>query len=104
LIAWFGLYMPAANNNPTYTKLVAAMQDILASHFGRLFRASTGVGPREMFANIRLERAAGDLCQSGKSITDISLDCGFSQPQHLATAFRRKFGLTPNEFRRKARS
>jgi AraC-like DNA-binding protein len=57
------------------------------------------MGPNAMLTNIRLERAAQDLRYSRKSITDISLDCGFSQPQHLATAFRRKFGLTPTAFR-----
>src|SRR6266404_7589924 len=71
---------------------------------GRLFRASTGVGPNEMFTNMRLERAARDLRDSRKNVTEISFDCGFSQPQHLATAFRRKFGLTPTEFRRSVAS
>lgn len=29
--AWFGMYMPAANGNPAYAKIVAAMKEILAS-------------------------------------------------------------------------
>ncbi|MGH8761005.1 MAG: AraC family transcriptional regulator [Burkholderiales bacterium] len=28
------------------------------------------------------------------------MQCGFSQPQHLATAFRRRYGSTPSEYRR----
>jgi AraC-like DNA-binding protein len=69
-------------------------------NFRHLFRASTGVGPSEMFENMRLEKAAYHL-RYGRH-TDIWLDCGFSQPQHLATAFRRRFGLTPTEYRQKA--
>jgi tripartite-type tricarboxylate transporter receptor subunit TctC len=44
-IAWFGLYMPAANNNLAYTKLVAAMQEILASPAIRDKFATQGVEP-----------------------------------------------------------
>ncbi|WP_208540359.1 AraC family transcriptional regulator [Pseudomonas aeruginosa] len=29
-----------------------------------------------------------------------AIQCGFSQPQHLATAFRKRYSLTPTEFRR----
>jgi tripartite-type tricarboxylate transporter receptor subunit TctC len=47
-IAWFGLYMPAANNNPAYTKLVAAMQDILASPAIKEKFATQGVDPGKL--------------------------------------------------------
>src|SRR6266446_5460723 len=83
---------------------IATLVGLSPRHFRRLFRASTGVGPNEMFTNMRLERAARDLRDSRKNVTEISFDCGFSQPQHLATAFRRKFGLTPTEFRRSVAS
>jgi AraC family transcriptional regulator len=83
---------------------IATLVGLSPRHFRRLFRASTGVGPNEMFTNMRLERAARDLRHSQRNVTEISLDCGFSQPQHLATAFRRKFGLTPTEFRRSVAS
>jgi AraC family transcriptional regulator len=71
-------------------------------NFRHLFPASTGVGPSEMFENMRLEKAANDL-RYGRKHTDICLDC-VSQPQHLATAFRRRFGLTPTAYRQKAAS
>jgi tripartite-type tricarboxylate transporter receptor subunit TctC len=48
-IAWFGLYMPAANNNPAYVKLVAAMKDILASPAIREKFATQGVEPGKLF-------------------------------------------------------
>jgi tripartite-type tricarboxylate transporter receptor subunit TctC len=47
-IAWFGLYMPAANDNPAYKKLVAAMKDILASPAIRDKFASQGVEPGKL--------------------------------------------------------
>jgi len=46
--AWFGLYMPAANNNVAYTKLVAAMQEILAAPETREKFATQGVEPGKL--------------------------------------------------------
>jgi tripartite-type tricarboxylate transporter receptor subunit TctC len=48
-IAWFGLYMPAANNNPAYQRLVAAMRDILASPAIRQKFVTQGVDPGKLF-------------------------------------------------------
>jgi tripartite-type tricarboxylate transporter receptor subunit TctC len=48
-IAWFGLYMPAANDNPAYKQLVAAMKDILAMPETREKFAAQGVEPGKLF-------------------------------------------------------
>jgi tripartite-type tricarboxylate transporter receptor subunit TctC len=48
-IAWFGLYMPAANNNPAYQKLVAAMREVLASPAIKEKFAIQGVDPGKLF-------------------------------------------------------
>jgi len=46
--AWFGLYMPAANGNVAYTKLVAAMKEILAAPETREKFATQGVEPGKL--------------------------------------------------------
>lgn len=46
--AWFGLYMPQASGNTAYTKLVAAMKDILASPATREKFATQGVEPGKL--------------------------------------------------------
>lgn len=46
--AWFGLYMPAANNNVAYTRLVAAMKEILAAPETRQKFATQGVEPGKL--------------------------------------------------------
>ena len=46
--AWFGLYMPAANGNAAYTKLVGAMKEILASPTTREKFATQGVEPGKL--------------------------------------------------------
>ncbi|SNT50312.1 Tripartite-type tricarboxylate transporter, receptor component TctC [Tardiphaga sp. OK246] len=46
--AWFGMYMPQANGSPAYTKLVAAMKEILAAPATREKFATQGVEPGKL--------------------------------------------------------
>ena len=46
--AWFGLYMPAANGNPTYTRLVEVMKEILAAPEISEKFATQGVAPGKL--------------------------------------------------------
>lgn len=62
--------------------------------------------PLEYLRNVRLNAAARRLSPGSRdsgSITDIALDCGFGTSAHFATEFRRRFGMTPSEFRRTPR-
>jgi tripartite-type tricarboxylate transporter receptor subunit TctC len=43
--SWFGMYMPQANGNPIYKKLVEAMREILAAPATREKFATQGVEP-----------------------------------------------------------
>lgn len=64
--AWFGLYMPAANGNTAYTKLVAAMKEILAAPATREKFAGQGVEPGKLagpdftrFVDAEMDKWAG---------------------------------------------
>jgi tripartite-type tricarboxylate transporter receptor subunit TctC len=46
--SWFGLYMPRADGNPAYTRLVAAMAEILAAPATREKFAIQGVEPGQL--------------------------------------------------------
>jgi tripartite-type tricarboxylate transporter receptor subunit TctC len=46
--AWFGLYMPAANDKPVYGKLATAMKEILATPAMREKFATQGVEPGKL--------------------------------------------------------
>ncbi|MDQ8732338.1 tripartite tricarboxylate transporter substrate binding protein [Bradyrhizobium sp. LHD-71] len=47
--AWFGLYMPQANNSPVYGKLVAAIKDVLGDEGIKQKFAGQGVEPGKLF-------------------------------------------------------
>lgn len=78
---------------------LAGLVGLSARQFCRRFRASTGCTPARTLDMMRLDLASTLLATTRRSITEVALDCGFSQPQHFATAFKRRFGLTPSAFR-----
>jgi AraC-like DNA-binding protein len=80
-------------------KELAALVRLGPRQFCRRYRAATGKTPARTIEAMRLDQAAMLLSTTRASITDIALDCGYSQPQHLATAFRRRFEATPTQYR-----
>lgn len=85
--------------------LLTDLADIAAFsrfHFHRLFLALTGETPGEFVKRVRLTNAAGMLRNNpGKSITDIALCCGFSNPSIFTRQFKEHFQVTPNAWRKK---
>ena len=78
---------------------LAGLSGLSPRQFCRRFQASTGSTPARTLDTMRLDLASNLLATTRRPVTEIALDCGFSQPQHLATAFKRRFGTTPTEFR-----
>jgi AraC family transcriptional regulator len=72
------------------------------AHFLRMFRTATGLTPHQYVLDLRLRRAQEGLRQTGSSIIDVAVSCGFSSQSHMTSVFRRRFEMTPGEFRRNA--
>ncbi len=72
-------------------------------HLWRAFKQSTGITPYAFRAKRRLEKSCDLLRSSGRSLTEIAMECGFGSSSHFTTAFKRAFGTTPTDFRRQCR-
>jgi transcriptional regulator GlxA family with amidase domain len=81
---------------------VATESGLSRPHFFKLFRNQTGVTPKLFWNTIRMERALAELAESPKSITDISLDLGFSSQSSFSRFFALNTGLAPTDYRRVA--
>jgi AraC family transcriptional regulator len=68
-------------------------------HFLRAFSESVGVTPHRFVMGIRIDEAKARLRSTSDSITEIGLSCGFLQPQHFSTTFRKLTGHTPLRYR-----
>ena len=79
---------------------MSAVAGLSPRHFLRAFHGSIGDTPLRYVQAVRIEEAKRLLADSRRSITDIALDCGFSDAQHFATSFRKHADMTPSAFRR----
>lgn len=72
------------------------------SRFADYCRQIVNLTPSEYLTRCRVETAKQRL-QTGESVTDVALSCGFQSSQYFATVFKRLTGQTPREFRRQQR-
>jgi AraC-like DNA-binding protein len=79
-------------------KAVAASLGITRSHLTAIFKEIYGETPHQWRLKLRLEHAC-ELLSTRRSVTDISLTCGFNSSQHFATVFRKYFSMTPTAYR-----
>ena len=81
---------------------VARAVSFSPNYLSRKFRASTGIGLHEYIVFVRLQHAAQELISTSDSITTIALRCGFSDSNYFKDSFKKKYGLTPRNYRKAA--
>jgi len=52
------------------------------------------------FASVRLEQARQLLLHTGKTVSEIAYESGFTHPQHFQRAFKKQFGIAPGQLRK----
>ena len=65
----------------------------------RTFHLATGTSPHNYLLQLRINRAAADLRNSDKQITEIAFDVGFNDSNYFTRQFKKRMGLTPQEYR-----
>jgi LacI family transcriptional regulator len=65
------------------------------------FRKLLGRSPADEIRRIRVDCAVQLLCDTSWSMPRIATKVGFLRPELLTRAFRREFGTTPSEFRKR---
>jgi AraC-like DNA-binding protein len=65
------------------------------SRFTALFRQTTGVPVRRYKLWVAMGAAVRSM-QRGASLTEASMDAGFSSPAHFSSAYRQMFGMEPS--------
>lgn len=74
------------------------------NHFSRFFHVHARCNFRAYVNGIRLERSLTFLRDLRYNVTDVACRCGFSDVQYFIRCFRRRFGFTPGEYRRRHES
>lgn len=79
---------------------VAAYLNMSYTTFRHAFKKYTGLSPAQYFINLKLHRAKEMLRGTTASVKEISYILHFESPEYFATAFRKKTGMSPSEFRK----
>jgi transcriptional regulator GlxA family with amidase domain len=66
----------------------------------RLFHEEFGCTPSSAYRQLRLQRGKWLLENTDRSITEIAVECGFSDGAHFARQVRTTFSSTPSDLRR----
>ena len=81
--------------------------DLLASkcalskyHFHRIFKALVGEKPLKYVDKRRLARAGIELLKTDQRIVDIAFEFGFRSHEAFIRAFKKRYLLTPSQFRK----
>jgi AraC-like DNA-binding protein len=81
---------------------LAALAGCSRWHLCRQFSRCLGTTISRYRMQLRLHAAHARLERGAASIAALALDLGFSHHGHLSTAFRREFGESPSDWRRRA--
>jgi transcriptional regulator GlxA family with amidase domain len=93
------IYMEKNINTILSTDQVAKEVGISNRQLKRLFLTSLRDSPMGYFRKLRLRRAHWLLHHTNISITEIALECGFTDSSHLAKRYKEFFGYQPSQTR-----
>lgn len=78
---------------------VAKRTKISVRQLERLFMQHVGNSPAKHYKRMRLEHARRLVEQTGLSLTEIAIACGFASASHFSKCFKELYGATPTRCR-----
>lgn len=69
-------------------------------YFRKLFRGKYGISPVQFIAQVRLNEAKTQLCDTELSLKEIARACGFSSLAYFCRTFKEQTEQTPSEYRK----
>lgn len=89
--------------HPISASDIAAASGFSPNHLNKKFRESAGISTYEYLIQVRLQHAALALASTDDSITQIALRCGYSDSNYFKDVFKKRFGSSPRDYRKKLR-
>jgi transcriptional regulator GlxA family with amidase domain len=100
LLAW----MPEHIAEDLTVPRLAEQMNLSERQFTRVFKSETGVTPAEHVETLRLEAACRLLETTTNTVEQVAKACGYSNPETMHRAFRRRLNTTPIEHRQHFRT
>jgi len=94
-LRWFSENM---RHNPGLNQ-VARTSGVSSAHLRRLFQRTFQASPKQIFDQLRFQRATQLMSNPSIKLEAVSEQCGFGSASAFSRAFRNKFGYSPNTWR-----
>lgn len=92
------------NNYMNEVKLSALAEKLSVSqeHLSRVFKQETGIGFKDYLVQFRLQKAEDMLKhETGRAVSEVAYACGFNDGNYFSYKFKKAYGVSPSEVRRK---
>ena len=90
-------------SNPYSVEDLAARLNTSERELNRAFKKVNREPPSAIYRSMRLAHGQWLLLNTSRTVTQISLECGFSDGAHFSRWFRNAYGETPTQFRTRRR-
>ena len=78
---------------------LAEMEGVSVTHLSHFIRDNLNMTFQDYVSNLRLEKAVQLIRYTSLRLTDICLECGFSDIKYLNKAFKQQFNCLPRDYR-----
>ena len=95
---YFKSDLPQMAGLPT-VKYCADKLHLSANYLGDLLKKETGKSAQEHVQLRLIEAAKEKMFEKDKSVSQIAYELGFEYPQYFSRLFKKRTGMTPNEYR-----
>jgi AraC family transcriptional regulator len=96
-------YLRANLEQPVSLEDLANHVNLSRFHLLRLFKRKYGETPLKRLTRLRMDEAKLCLKQGQLSVGEIASRCGYENPAHFASAFRRVEGVAPTAYRSRSK-
>jgi AraC-like DNA-binding protein len=93
-------FLLASLTEPVRLNEMAAAACLSSYHFHRSFAQIFHETPHQCLTRHRLDHAAHLLRHTDLNVTEIGLECSFESPASFSALFRRRYGVSPRQYRR----
>ncbi len=97
-------YLDAHYSHGITVETVSTMLNMSYSYFSRYFKSIIGKTFSEYLNHVRITEAEKMLLTTDLNITEVALECGFSNSSYFIAQFREVKGLSPRQFKKKVLS
>lgn len=101
LITYVKKYVYENFDKPLSLDILGEAVHLHPAYLSKIFKEETNINLSNYITDIRVQKAAELLEQTGLKVNEIMYLTGYRKSQHFTKLFKEKFGVTPMEYRRK---